>query len=110
MDDAPIGSRVTRVGWLNTPDKYRGPQLFGDLAKARAYDSSGVISAEIEIVTPDGRHTTLAGGVHEADTLYRRSASQDAGVLPARGARVTATAVGELVFTNPGGGRWVLIR
>jgi hypothetical protein len=48
--------------------------------------------------------------VAEADTIYRRSEYQDAGVLPARGARVTAKEPGGLVFTNPGGGRWVLIR
>jgi hypothetical protein len=110
VDNAPLDSRLTRVEWLNTPDKYRGPQRFCDLAEARAYDSTGVISAEIEIATPDGRHVAMNGGVHEADTIYRRSADQDAGVLPAPGARVTAKAPGELVFTNPDGGRWVLIR
>jgi len=31
-------------------------------------------------------------------------------VLPVPGARVTAVEAGELVFTNPDGGRWVLIR
>ena len=109
MREAPVDSRLTKVAWLNTPDKYRGPQLFADLAKARAYDSSGVISAELEVATPDGRHETLAGGIPSADTIWRGSANQDAGVLPALGARVTAVEAGELVFTNPDGGHWVLI-
>ena len=109
MHRAPVDSRLTRVEWLNTPDKYRGAQLFADLAKARAYDSTGIISAEIEIVTPGGRHVTLTGGVSSVDTIYRKSANQDAGVIPALGARVTTVWAGELVFTNPGGGRWVLI-
>ncbi|MDQ3786230.1 MAG: hypothetical protein M3422_03185 [Actinomycetota bacterium] len=95
---------------MNTPDKYRGPKLFDDLDKARAYDSSGVISAEVEVATPDGRHVSLSGGVPSADSIWRRSDNQDAGVLPEAGARVTAVEAGEVVFTNPGGGRWVLIR
>jgi hypothetical protein len=105
-----VDSRLTRVEWLNTPDKYRGPELFGDLAKARAYDSTGIISAQLEVATPDGRHETLSGGVPSVDSIYRSSANQDAGVLPVLGARVTAVEAGELVFTNPGGGRWALIR
>lgn len=98
-----------RVEWVNTPDKYRGPKSFSDLERARAYDSTGVISAEVEVETPDGRHTSLSGGVPSADSIWRRSANQDAGVLPEAGARVTAVEAGELVFTNPDGGRWVLI-
>ena len=110
MPRTPVDSRLTKVEWLNTPDKYRGAKLFADLGKARAYDSSGVISAEIEVATPDGRHVPLSGGVPSVDTIWRASANQDAGVLPALGARVTAVEAGELVFTNPDGGRWVLIR
>ena len=109
MDKVPVESRLLRVEWLNTPDKYQGPKLFDDLEEARAY-SSGVVSAELEVEAPGGQRLSLSGGVPSADSIWRRSANQDAGVLPAAGARVTAVEAGEVVFTNPDGGRWVLIR
>jgi hypothetical protein len=105
-----VSSRLVRVEWVNTPDKYRGPKAFADLGRARAYDSTGVISASVEVEGPDGRRLTLTGGVPSADTMWRRSANQDAGVLPEAGARVTAVEAGEVVFANPDGGHWVLIR
>jgi hypothetical protein len=110
VDEPPVESRLARVRWLNTPDKYDPPMSFGELARARAYNPTGVISAEAEVVTPDGRRLSLSGGVPSADTIWRRSDNQDAGVLPVIGARVTVVEAGEVVFTNPDGGRWVLIR
>jgi len=110
VSNVPVGSRVAQVAWLATPDKYSGPKLFGDLAKARAYGGSGsIITAELELTTPDGGSVTVSGGVPSTDTLWRDSPRQDPGVFPAEGARLVAAEDGELVFTNPPGGRWVLI-
>jgi hypothetical protein len=109
--DLPAGSRLTRISWLSTPDKYAGPKLFDSLDGARAHGPSPIVSAELEVRTPDGRTVDLSGGVPSADSIYRSSPRQDAGVLPALGAVVEefVAAAHEVVFRNPDGGRFVLI-
>jgi hypothetical protein len=107
--DLPAGSRLTGISWLSTPDKYAGPQLFDSLGAARAHGPSPVVSAELEVRTPDGRVVDLSGGVPSADTIWRSSPRQDAGVLPVLGAVVAEVVADEVVFRNPDGGRFVLI-
>ncbi|MFB9686779.1 hypothetical protein [Amycolatopsis plumensis] len=109
MEKVPEGSSVTRIRWLNTPDKYDSPLRFADLALARAYATSGVITAELELATPDGRMIAIAGGVATADSIWRESPRQDPGVLPAWGAQLVTIEVRDHVFANPDGGQWVLI-
>ncbi|RKT74955.1 hypothetical protein DFJ66_8330 [Saccharothrix variisporea] len=104
-----IGSVVTRVRWLNTPDKYGGPALFDTPANARAHAPSGVITARLSLATPDGRLVELDGGVSTADPIWRTPTRQDPGVLPVVGARLVAVDDRDHVFTNPDGGDWVLI-
>jgi hypothetical protein len=109
MGKVQVGSRVTRIQWLNTPDKYRSPRLFNTLEDARAYDTSAVISLQLQLNTPDNHTIELEGGVSTADTIWRVSPSQEPGVLPALDAQLTTIEGKYPVFTNPDGGVWVLI-
>lgn len=80
-----VGSVVTAVRWCATPDKYGAPAMFDDLDRAKAHAVSGVVTVELDLITPQGRHATITGGVPSADSMFRRSPHQHDGVLPVIG-------------------------
>jgi hypothetical protein len=107
VNNVSVGSRLSRIEWLSSPDKYSRPKLFDTIAKARAYDSTSYITAELEVTTPDGGAVQLSGCVPSVDSMSSTPVEEDA--IPAPNAAVTSVAGNRLVFTNPDGGRWLLI-
>lgn len=109
MVNVPLGTTLSQVAWLSTPDKYEGPRQFATLSKAQA--SGARVTAELDLTAPNGSSISVSGGIPSSDPGVRGSAWQDPGVLPKEGAHLTTidTDTNELVFTNRDGGRWVLI-
>ncbi|GAA4027317.1 hypothetical protein GCM10022247_60370 [Allokutzneria multivorans] len=86
----PLGTTITSLTWINVPDKYNPQRGFDRLEKARAYDSSGFIHAELGLSHSDAGSRTVT--VHDGERAL-------AGVDP-----VGAVAVEhDLLLTHAGG-------
>lgn len=50
----PLGATITDIIWHSVPDKYNPPRDFDRLSKARRYDTSGYLTAEIRLFDAPG--------------------------------------------------------
>lgn len=56
----PYDTTISDITWVNLPDKYNPPAQFDKLKRAREYDSSGWLTAEVRLCNPDFESWTAA--------------------------------------------------
>ncbi|BCJ30851.1 hypothetical protein [Actinocatenispora sera] len=84
-----LGAVVQGVWWWSTPDKYKPPRRFDDVAAARAYGTASVITVELLLRCVGGAEATLVGEVPSVAPNFRLAE----GASDASAPQVGATAV-----------------
>lgn len=66
-----VGSEVTKVRWIATPDKYEGPQEFDDYAEAQAFAQRtlGLIDLLWTVRTPAGEEREIRSTAPEPEDV-----------------------------------------
>ncbi|MEV4516895.1 hypothetical protein AB0K00_49070 [Dactylosporangium sp. NPDC049525] len=82
----PLGTVITAVTWLNTPEGGGGTARFAVRADAVNRASPALVNVEVVLAPPDGDHVVMRAGGPSVGPTWKASDHQEPGVLPQAGA------------------------